>query len=73
MDLKYDILKHPNVAGTTDGKAGPYFHGEVTSAVAAIEYLDIDLAGLDSDEETTGNFELLSEDELEKLFENEED
>ena len=25
MDLKYDILKHPNVAGTTDGKAGPYF------------------------------------------------
>ena len=73
MDLKYDILKHPNVAGTADGKAGPYVHGEVTSAVAAIKYLDIDPALLDSDEETKGNFELLSEEELEKLFENEED
>ena len=30
MDFKYDILKHPNVALTTDGKASAYKHGEVT-------------------------------------------
>ena len=24
MDFKYDIMKHPNVALTTDGKASPY-------------------------------------------------
>ncbi len=28
MDLKYDILKHPSVRMTTDGKADPYIHGE---------------------------------------------
>jgi type IV secretion system protein VirD4 len=34
MDFKYDILKHPNVAFTADGKAGVYRHGEVTSATS---------------------------------------
>lgn len=28
MDFKYDILKHPAVALTADGKAGIYKHGE---------------------------------------------
>jgi len=40
MDLKYDILKHPNVALTTDGKAPAYRHGEVTQAVASIVFDD---------------------------------
>ena len=43
MDLKYDILKHPNVAFTTDGKGGVYRHGEVTKNVATIEALWLDL------------------------------
>ena len=30
MDLKYDVLKHPNVELSGDGKAKPYIHGEVT-------------------------------------------
>ena len=33
MDFKYDIMKHPNVALTTDGKASPYMHGEVTKDI----------------------------------------
>ena len=37
MDLKYDILKHPNVVYTADGKGGVYQHGEVTKNVATIE------------------------------------
>ena len=36
MDEKFDILKHPNIALTTDGKGKPYLHGEVTQAVASM-------------------------------------
>ena len=44
MDLKYDILKHPAVDLTADGKDGVYQHGKITSNVATIEvqYLDSD-------------------------------
>ena len=42
LDFKYDILKHPNVALTADGKAGVYEHGEVKSDVATIELLSFD-------------------------------
>ena len=38
MDLKYDILKHPNVKLTTDGGQPPYLHGEPTKAVATIVF-----------------------------------
>lgn len=34
-DLKYDILKHPNVKYTTDGGAPPYRHGEDLFSVAS--------------------------------------
>ena len=36
-DRKYDILKHPNVELTTDGKAKPYIHGETNNSIATIE------------------------------------
>lgn len=35
-DLKYDILKHPNVVDTVDGKEEPYFHNDTEKAVASI-------------------------------------
>lgn len=35
-DLKYNILKHPNVALTTDGHADPYQHGTDPLSVASI-------------------------------------
>ena len=35
-DLKYDILQHPNVALTADGKADPYLHGDTSRAVSTI-------------------------------------
>lgn len=38
LDEKYDILKHPNVALTTDGKARPYVHGGTENAVATISF-----------------------------------
>ena len=36
MDLKYDILKHPDVRLTTDGQADPYIHGEPWDAGPSI-------------------------------------
>ena len=38
MDLKYDILKHPNVKLTADGGKPPYIHGEPTQAVATLVF-----------------------------------
>ena len=64
MDLKYDILKHPAVDLTADGKGGVYQHGKVTSNVATIEvqYLDPDTL-LDTEVlETT--YELLSDEDF---------
>lgn len=64
MDFKYDILKHPCVALTADGKAKPYQHGEVTSSVAVVDYLDINPKEIDDDYgETT--YELLSDEDFE--------
>ncbi len=40
MDLKFDILKHPNTVLTTDGKGRTCRHGEVTEAVAGISLAD---------------------------------
>lgn len=37
MDLKYDIMKHPAIDNTADGKAAPYIHGEAKDAGATIE------------------------------------
>ena len=68
MDFKYDILKHPNVAFTTDGKAGAYKHGEITRDIASISIWDIDPTNLPEREAEETNWELLSEEELELLF-----
>ena len=68
MDFKYDILKHPNVALTTDGKASAYKHGEVTKDIASIAVWDIDLEDVPEEETTETNWELLSEEELEEQF-----
>ena len=74
MDEKFDILKHPNIALTTDGKGKPYLHGEVTQAVASItlgDSLEGEIAEVPPD---TEGYELLSDEDLEELFnKNEED
>ena len=72
MDEKYDILKHPNVALSADGKGKPYRHGEVTEAVATISIVD-SLEGLEIPEELLNTeYELLSEEELEAMIYQEE-
>lgn len=57
MDDKYDILKHPNLKLTVDGGGPPYRHGATEHA------LDWKAVILKED----GDYELLSEEELESL------
>lgn len=65
-DLKYEILRHPNVALTADGLADPYVHGDMSEAVNTIA-LTFDTV---SSEEMTDipktGYELLSEEDVEK-------
>ncbi len=65
LDFKYDILKHPNVALTTDGKADVYRHGEVTDDVATISVEWLDSDKVPEMELTETNFELLSDEDFE--------
>jgi type IV secretion system protein VirD4 len=62
IDLKYDILKHPNVKYTTDGKGKNYIHGSDSHSVASInlyEYEDL------TDKEIFNEIEEISEDDVE--------
>ena len=65
LDFKYDILKHPNVALTADGKAGVYRHGEVKSDVATIELFSFDKNKAPETEVVETNYELLSDEDFE--------
>ena len=72
-DLKYDILKHPNINKTADGKAEEYEHGEVTEATGTIsisygaEYEEVDEIALD-----IGGYEIYTDEELEQYEEDKE-
>lgn len=58
MDEKYDVLRHPHVSLTTDGEGQTYQHGGTEHA------LDWRTVQLDEN----GEYELLSEEELEALL-----
>ena len=75
LDEKYDILKHPNVALTTDGKAPPYKHGSTDRAVAGVTAQRMFQKQKEPEPEPEGKplFELLSDEELETLFEPKEE
>ena len=65
MDLKYDILKHPNVSLTTDGKGKPFKHEETSIDFSSLSIINVDLNGITNInyEETT--YELLSDEDFE--------
>ena len=69
LDEKYDILKHPNVTLTTDGKAAPYEHGGTGRAVAGVTAQRVSQPVQIRGPEVEPIFELLSDEELETLFE----
>ena len=67
-DDKYDILKHPNVALTTDGKAAPYLHGGTENAVATVSFADLKELPAAAYEEAESQYDLLSDEELEEIL-----
>lgn len=70
IDLKYNILKHPNVALTTDGSGKAYVHGKTDRATATIE-VDENVEEYKNENEeldTLEDYELLSDEEIENYL-----
>lgn len=69
-DKKFDILRHPNVDKTTDGKGKAYRYGDANNAIASI---NIDY-NINYDELTyvktlkIADYEILSSEEIEEYF-----
>ena len=73
LDNKYDILKHPNVSKTTDGKEKPYFHGGTEKAVASIIFAENqNVEDLREFEEITSEYELISSEEIDEYLKGKE-
>ena len=66
LDFKYDILKHPNVALTADGKAGVNQHGAVRSDIATIEVTYLDPKTLPDTEVPETDYVLLSDEDFDE-------
>ncbi len=73
MDLKYDIMKNPNISFSADGKAEPYVHGETVDAKETIEVIwsRKNDKGEKREPQESG-FVLLTEEEIEKELRNTE-
>ena len=68
MDEKYDLLKHPNVKYTTDGGAPVYSHGGTENAVADMAIGRLTPGDLAKIKEPETLCELLSDEDMEKIF-----
>lgn len=68
MDLKYDIMKHPNVSRTADGGRPPYLHGEADRSTGTIVFDAVIPENAEQVEVTQTTYELLSEKDLEEYF-----
>lgn len=70
-DLKYDILKHPNVKLSTDGGNKPYLHGFDDHSVGNMLFFEDDEETPDTefDESLFGDYEIYSSDEINELLE----
>jgi type IV secretion system protein VirD4 len=78
MDLKYDLMKHPKIAFTEEGGAQPFIHGRDTRSLATVKLVGDDPAlrdkaiDIDTLVEETHEFEVLSNEELEDLYQTKE-
>ena len=79
MDYKYDVLKHPNLELSGDGKAKPYLHGEITKSIASV---NIDLTNVrritqekevnKKEQRIIDGYEIISSEEIDNYFNKEE-
>ncbi len=68
LDEKYDILKHPNVTLSADGRAKPYEHGKTDYAIASISFAGNTSKDLPEIATEQTDYELLSDEDVEALF-----
>ena len=67
-DLKFDILKHPNIALTADGGAEPYRHGEDSISIAALSIDENLLKKAGAEPVSEDEYLFFCEEELEELL-----
>lgn len=67
-DFKYDILKHPNVSLTADGKADVYRHGEVRDDIATISVGNFSKKEVEDIDISETSYELLSDEDLQEIY-----
>ncbi len=67
-DLKFDILKHPNIALTADGGAIPYRHGEDSISIAALSIDEGLLKKAGAEPVSEDEYLFFCEEELEELL-----
>lgn len=73
LDLKYDILKHPNVGLTTDGHGEPYIHGFSEYSVGNLTCSKSSQSETENVNETTdedANYIIYSSEEIEDFLMN---
>ncbi len=69
MDLKYEILKHPNVALTTDGKNEPYEHGFRDYTIGSLDFVETDSATEPEEYDVDfGDYVVYSSEEIEEYL-----
>ena len=73
-DEKYNMLKHPNIDLSANGKGKPYIHGLADKQVAEINFdeneeMSEDAIQVTKDENIENEYELYSEFDIEKYFE----
>jgi len=74
IDPKYDLMRHPNISMTPDrNPAFSYAHGTAEGVVAKLAIDDTCAAPLNILSVTDSEYELLTEQEIERLFKEEKD
>ncbi len=67
-DLKYDILKHPNIDKTADGKGKPYIHGFNDYSLEDIDYTVLSKNDKDDKQPQQINLSIYSREEIEEYL-----
>ncbi len=70
IDLKYDVLKHPNVSMTSIGRAKPYVHGNSDLAIATIS-VDYSIKNFSNDQKNDDKedrFDIVSSEIIEEYL-----
>ena len=72
-DLKYDILKHPNIELTADGNASLYEHGKIENAILSIEVIrERKLKDYTDEEDFSSDYIILNSNQIEAYLRDEE-